>query len=378
MWTPIRRANWTGAMAPVRRHDDEVEVDESLVRRLLEVQFPQWAALDLSLVSPSGTDHTIYRLGKQLLVRMPIAAHAAHQAIREARSVPFLAPQVPLELPVPVGLGQPGDGYPWNWSIVSWIDGSHANRHNLAVPGAAVDLARFIRALHACDPTEGLEPGESTALRGMPFAVWHGRLDRWIDKLDGLYDVTDALAVLHEAFDAPEWDEPPVWLHGDLAGNLICRNGRLAGVIDSGYAVGDPACDLMPGWILFRGVARRRFFDEVGLDQATVARARGWAVAPALIGLSYSAAPAAPGHTSPLRERPCVHRGSTRRMTVTTDANGDAPRGASGRGDVSEGFGSVGVPFPSEKLVVVCCQPFVAWRARKAATLTRFEQLVPQ
>jgi aminoglycoside phosphotransferase (APT) family kinase protein len=78
-----------------------------------------------------------------------------------------------------------------------------------------------------------------------------------------------------------------VWFHGDLAGNLIARDGRLVGAIDSGYGVGDPACDLMPGWTLFRGEARRRFFDEVGLDDATIARSRGWAIAPALIGLSY-------------------------------------------------------------------------------------------
>jgi aminoglycoside phosphotransferase (APT) family kinase protein len=74
---------------------------------------------------------------------------------------------------------------------------------------------------------------------------------------------------------------------GPSAGNLIARGGRLVGAIDSGYGVGDPACDLMPGWILFRGEIRRLFFDEVGLDEATILRARGWAIAPALIGLSY-------------------------------------------------------------------------------------------
>ena len=272
---------------PPKRHDDEFEFDETLVRRLLRAQFPQWADLSLTLVEPSGTDHTIYRLGDALAVRMPIRPKVTGQVLREATSLPFLAPQVPFELPTPVALGEPGEDYPWHWSIVSWIEGERATSENMQLPDAAVDLARFVKALHACDPTGGHEPGEATALRGMPITIWRGRIEPWIEKLDGFYDAADAVAVLNEALDAPAWDQPPVWLHGDLTGNLICRDGRLVGAIDSGYAVGDPACDLMPGWILFRGAARRAFFDEVGLDDATILRARGWTIAPALIGLSY-------------------------------------------------------------------------------------------
>lgn len=274
-------------MASPKRHDDEFEVDEDLVHRLLRGQFPAWAELPLKLVEPSGTDHTIYRLGGELVVRMPIMEYATRQAAKEAMWVPFLAPQVPLELPVHVAIGQPGEGYPWTWPIVRWIDGERATVGNLDLNRAAVDLAGFIRALHACDPTGGPKAGRSTGWRGMPLSVWTGRLDEWIAKLDGFYDATDALAVWEEACAAPDWDRPPVWFHGDLTGNLISRDGRLVGAIDSGYGIGDPACDLMPGWTLFRGEARRLFFAEIGLDEATILRARGWAIAPALIGLSY-------------------------------------------------------------------------------------------
>jgi aminoglycoside phosphotransferase (APT) family kinase protein len=274
-------------MAPPKRHDDEFAVDEDLVRRLLRVQFPQWADLPLRVLEPSGTDHTIYRLGDALVVRMPIMEYATRQAAKEATWVPLLAPQVPLELPMPVAMGEPGENYPWSWSIVRWIDGERGTHENLDVRQAAVDLACFIRGLQACDPTGGPAAGESTGWRGMPLRIWEDRLERWIAKLDGFYDVTGALAVWKEAQAAPDWDRPSVWFHGDLGGNLIARDGRLVGVIDSGYGVGDPACDLMPGWTLFRGEARRLFFDEVGLDEATIVRARGWAIAPALIGLSY-------------------------------------------------------------------------------------------
>jgi aminoglycoside phosphotransferase (APT) family kinase protein len=270
-----------------KRHADEVLVDEGLVRRLLRVQFPQWAELPLRLVEPSGTDHTIFRVGDELVARFPAVEYATQQVLREARWVPFLAAKVPLELSVPVALGEPGEGYPWSWSIVRWIDGERATRDNLDLARGAVDLAEFIRALQACDPAGGPEPGQTTSLRGRPLSVWDGRLDEWVAKLDGVPEIDAAVEAFAEGRAAPPWDRPPVWLHGDLTGNLIARDGTLVGVIDSGFAVGDPACDLMPGWSLFRGEDRRRFFEQVGLDDATILRSRAWTIAPALIGLSY-------------------------------------------------------------------------------------------
>lgn len=62
------------------------------------------------------------------------------------------------------------------------------------------------------------------------------------------------------------------------------RDGRLSAVIDFGTSgVGDPACDLVPAWTMFDDSARRAFRDAVALDDATWARARGWALWKALI-----------------------------------------------------------------------------------------------
>ena len=78
-----------------------------------------------------------------------------------------------------------------------------------------------------------------------------------------------------------------MWFHGDIAmGNLLVRDGALAAVIDFGTCgVGDPACDLVIAWTLFEGDSRTAFRREVGLDEATWARARGWALWKALITL---------------------------------------------------------------------------------------------
>jgi aminoglycoside phosphotransferase (APT) family kinase protein len=51
--------------------------------------------------------------------------------------------------------------------------------------------------------------------------------------------------------------------------------------------VGDPACDLMIAWTLFRGAGRDAFRAAVEADDATWARARGWALSVALIALPY-------------------------------------------------------------------------------------------
>jgi len=42
-------------------HADEVDIDASLVGRLLAAQFPQWANLPIDPVRSAGTDNAIYR-----------------------------------------------------------------------------------------------------------------------------------------------------------------------------------------------------------------------------------------------------------------------------------------------------------------------------
>jgi len=39
-----------------RMHDDELDLDEELVRVLLAAQFPAWAGLSIDRVEPSGSD----------------------------------------------------------------------------------------------------------------------------------------------------------------------------------------------------------------------------------------------------------------------------------------------------------------------------------
>ena len=274
-------------MARARRHDNEFLVDEALVRELLKSQFPKWAHLPLAPVEPSGTDHTIFRLGPAMSVRLPAVGYATVQTAKEAKWLPFLAPQLPLVLPVPLAMGGPGQGYPWDWSVVPWIEGERATPDNIEPASAAEDLARFVRCLQACDAVGGPPAGPGTGKRGLSVNVWVEGVEKHTASFRTDPLVRRALQAWEEVLKAPEWDRPPAWFHGDLAGNLIARRGRLVGAIDSGYGIGDPACDLAPGWALFRGEARRVFFAELGLDQASQARALGWVLGPDLIGMGY-------------------------------------------------------------------------------------------
>ena len=82
---------------------------------------------------------------------------------------------------------------------------------------------------------------------------------------------------------------PASWLHSDLtAENVLVQDGRLAAVLDLGaLAVGDPTADLIAAWDLLGPTSRAVFREQAGIDDATWARGRGWALALALITFPY-------------------------------------------------------------------------------------------
>src|SRR3954451_20145359 len=98
-------------------HDGEIAIDEALVRRLVVAQFPDWGDLPVRRVEPSGTDNAIFRLGKDLSVRLPRLDGPTAPGSKELEWLPKLAPHLPLEVPVPVAQGRPTGDYPWFWEI---------------------------------------------------------------------------------------------------------------------------------------------------------------------------------------------------------------------------------------------------------------------
>lgn len=276
-------------MPPTRMHTDEVPTDAALVRRLLAAQCPRWASLDIAEVQSSGTDHALYRLGRDLCVRLPRIPWATGQADKEGQWLARLAPHLPLSIPVQLAKGQPGEGYPWSWTVCRWIEGEAATTARIDdLCEAARQLAGFILALQAVDPTGGPDatrPGS----RGAPLATRDATTRAAILQLDGLIDTKQALRAWEAALAAPVWDRDPVWLHGDLlAGNVLVHEGQVSAVIDFGaLGVGDPACDLVIAWSLFAGESRQAFRQALGVDDAMWARGRGHALSQAVIFIPY-------------------------------------------------------------------------------------------
>ncbi|MFJ4470357.1 aminoglycoside phosphotransferase family protein [Streptomyces sp. NPDC089424] len=273
--------------------DPRPHIDEVLVRRLVDAQFPQWAGLPLELLDPAGSDHVIYRLGEELSVRLPRHAGAIGQARKEARWLPRLAPHLPLAVPVPVGVGAPAFGYPWPWAVSRWLDGEVATVEALAdSSGAAVALADFLAALQGFAP-EGV-PAEDGGedLTGRPLSERDRATRAAIADVDGVFDAAAMTELWEAALSAPGWDGPPVWFHGDFhTGNLLTVDGRLSAVIDfGGLATGDPAPDLMIAFTLMSPDSRAVFRDALGVDDATWLRGRGWALATGLNAYTYYAA----------------------------------------------------------------------------------------
>ncbi len=271
-------------------HADEVDTDAALVGRLVAGQFPQWADLPIEPVQAFGTDNALYRLGDEMVARLPRTKRTSATLEKERRWLPRLAPLLPLAVPVPLAEGAPAEGYPFAWSVYSWLEGENATIERITDPSQlATDLAQFVAALQRIDPTGGPSPGEHNFFRGVPLARRGEATRAAIASLAGAIDSDVVSAVWEEALRAPEWDRPPVWVHGDLdSRNLLVERGRLSAAIDwGGLGVGDPACDVMVVWKVLSADTRDIFRTALAVDEATWARGRGWVLSQALMALSY-------------------------------------------------------------------------------------------
>ena len=219
-------------MATSRMHVDEVDTNVSLVVRLLTTQFPQWASLSIKPAHSAGTGNALYRLGDDMVVRLPRIPSAVGQVDKEQKWLPRLAPLLPLNIPVPLAKGKPSDGYPWYWSVYRWLKGEDATTAPIANPHqAATDLGQFIIALQQIEVTDGPPPGQHNFYRGVPLAMRDQQTRDAIAALKDLIDANEVTAAWDAALETPTWNGQPVWLHGDLhAGNLLVQQGRLSAV----------------------------------------------------------------------------------------------------------------------------------------------------
>jgi aminoglycoside phosphotransferase (APT) family kinase protein len=148
-----------GSGVPGVLHDDEIPIDSRLVRALVDRAMPQYADLPVRPVPSTGSTNALFRLGEDLLVRLPRQLGGSAAIEKEAKWLPVLGASLPVAVPEVVAVFAHDLDYPERWSVVRWIDGDHPD---VVGPEASVDprredlardLAEVVRAFGALEVT---------------------------------------------------------------------------------------------------------------------------------------------------------------------------------------------------------------------------------
>ena len=288
----------------------DIEVTGALVHALLVEQHPDLAALPLEPAG-AGWDNVLFRLGDDLVVRLPRHAAGARLLANEQTWLPRLAGRLPLSVPVPVRRGVPSDAFPWVWSVCPWYHGTPGDAvEALDAEATARDLGAFFRALHRTAPADApVNPFRSPAAQ-----VDRASFEARCEAVSAMVDVSAVRHVWEEGRNARVFVGPRSWIHGDPhPANMLFADGRPTAVVDFGdVCAGDPATDLSCMWMLLPGRAHSSFVEAYGgIDADLAARARAWAALFGVILLGL-------GRT----DRPsyeAVGRATLARLTATGD-----------------------------------------------------------
>ena len=247
------------AVVSSRMHDGQLDIDASIVAALVAEQFPRWAALPVRPAPGSGTVNALFRIGDDLVARLPLVVEDPDAALaalhREADSAHEFALATRVPAPTVIAIGEPGHGYPGPWCITTWIDGE------LGTPDALAHSTEFARDIAALIRDLRAAPVNGRSFRGAGRGGDLRAHDEWMatcfDNSEGLLDV-GALREAWATFRRLPRRSPDVMSHTDLIpANLLVRDGRLAGVLDvGGFQPADPALDLVAAWHLLEEPAR--------------------------------------------------------------------------------------------------------------------------
>lgn len=285
----------------VTLHEDEIELDLPLVRRLIDSSFPHLSNQPLRPLDAGGSTNILFRLGDDLLVRLPRQREGSATIDKEAQWLSLVAAASPVAVPKIIAIGEPDLGFPERWVIMNWIAGktpalASADHNSSTADDLAIDLANFIKALGELEvPADALTAPLLSHYRGESLVSIDADIRSYLDdcrRLHGLdLDLDGCQRVWEAAIALPDSAEPATarWLHGDLlAENLLVQNGRLAAVIDFGcLSVGDPTVDLVIAWELLNPPSRELFRSVLEVDDVTWIRGRAWALAIALMTFPY-------------------------------------------------------------------------------------------
>lgn len=266
-------------------HKKEAKLSLEVVKQLLKDQFPDYSHLAIQPLKHQGTDNVMLKLGEDKIIRFPRTQRSEENLKKEYLWLPKIESGLSIQIPHIIEVGQPCEQCSFQWAIVNYLGGSSPSDNNpLDLAQAAKDLGHFIKELQRVDTNNApLCSRESPSMRS------DKETRQLIPALSDVFDVKEITQLWEAALKIPTWEKAPVWLHGDIhAGNLLVQNKKITGVIDFGMSgVGDPACDLMIGWMLFKEDARETFRNVFNPDKSMWDRARGCALHFGIMAYSY-------------------------------------------------------------------------------------------
>ncbi|NRA73955.1 MAG: aminoglycoside phosphotransferase family protein [Rickettsiales bacterium] len=253
-----------------------------LVYKIVAKQFPEFVDLPIVLADKQGHDNYTFRLGKNMLIRMPTQEYYALAVEKEQKFLPLLSDHLTVNIPVPLRIGVPSREFNFPFSIYKWLDGKSCDQvylNDRDMEKLASDLAKFLKELQSINLMDGPLPGQHNWWRGDHISVYDKNIRKQIAQLSEVIDVDNAISFWKRACKT-KWNKPLVWVHGDLAkDNILIKDNKLFAIIDFGcVGIGDPACDLVIAWTFLKGKSRERFISEMALDDNTWLRAKAWAL----------------------------------------------------------------------------------------------------
>lgn len=87
------------------------DITNDLIHRLIKEQFPEYSHLPIKPVEKQGHDNRSFRLGDEMLIRIPTDAQYALKVAKEQDLLPKLAPYLSVDIPAPIKMGFPSKIY---------------------------------------------------------------------------------------------------------------------------------------------------------------------------------------------------------------------------------------------------------------------------
>jgi aminoglycoside phosphotransferase (APT) family kinase protein len=262
-------------------------VTPKLARALIEETWPELRPVSLNNIG-TGWDNSAYLINSSYVFRFPRRTIAVPLIETEITLLPWLAPQLPLRIPVPVYAGSPSDSYPCPFVGYRIIPGSTltaarfpaSDRRTLARP-----LARFLRTLHSIPADEAKTIGApSDTLDRLDIAKRRAATRARLEAITAAGIQCDITRIEQLLNTLPVIERPAAdaLVHGDLhSGQVIINEQReIAGIIDWGDVhVGDPAVDLGGVQAMLPPDCHDDFLQEYGpVDDVAWGAARGRAI----------------------------------------------------------------------------------------------------